>query len=103
MADRERFLVELEAEPHPAPAINRLRRFLKLALRAYGLRCTDIREVRHESNNERATEGTQQPGRSAGRGQPSTDPEEAPAVDHGRGPDGAARGELIRRGALTET
>jgi hypothetical protein len=50
MAGRERFLVELEALPHSASAVNRMRRFLKMALRAYGLRCTDVREVRPQAD-----------------------------------------------------
>jgi len=38
---RERFALTLEAIPDGgAPAVIRLRRFLKAALRSYGLRCT---------------------------------------------------------------
>jgi hypothetical protein len=46
MADRERLLVELESLLHNAPAVNRLKRCLKAALRMYGLRCTDVRQVK---------------------------------------------------------
>jgi hypothetical protein len=38
---RERYRLDLEALPSwGAPAVIRLRRFLKAALRAYGLKCT---------------------------------------------------------------
>ena len=41
------FALTLEALPSwdKAPAINRLRRFLKMALRSYGLKCTEAREI----------------------------------------------------------
>jgi len=41
------FALTLRAEPGnwQAPPVRRLARFLKAALRAYGLRCTDCREV----------------------------------------------------------
>jgi hypothetical protein len=45
MADKPKFVVELVAEPPAASAVRRLRRFLKAALRCYGLRCVDLREV----------------------------------------------------------
>jgi hypothetical protein len=42
----ERFVVELVAQPDgDAPAVIRLRHFLKAALRAWGLRCTGVRQV----------------------------------------------------------
>jgi hypothetical protein len=37
--EAERFLVELRALPDSVPAVIRLRKFLKAALRAYNLRC----------------------------------------------------------------
>lgn len=41
----ERFALVLRAVPDPGgvPAIIRLRRFLKMSLRSYGLRCVSIR------------------------------------------------------------
>lgn len=43
---RERYRLDLEAVPDfGAPAVIRLRRFLKAALRAYGLRCTSAVEL----------------------------------------------------------
>jgi hypothetical protein len=42
MARPERFLVTLEAPPGGAPAAVRLRRFLKAALRSFGLRCVRV-------------------------------------------------------------
>jgi hypothetical protein len=43
----ERFTLTLAAVPdqNAVPAVIRLRRFLKAALRCYGLRCTDCRAV----------------------------------------------------------
>jgi hypothetical protein len=43
----ERFQLTVEAVPGwgDVPAIIRLRRFLKAALRSYGLRCTEAREI----------------------------------------------------------
>ena len=41
----QRWTLILRAEPDPVPAYCRLRRFLKAALRAYGLRCTRIEEI----------------------------------------------------------
>ena len=54
LADRPRcgrFALVLQAVPDPggAPAIIRLRRFLKMALRSYGLRC--VRCERAEGHN----------------------------------------------------
>lgn len=44
--DRERFAITFtSADPHDPPTIQRVRRMLKAALRSYGLRCVDIREV----------------------------------------------------------
>jgi hypothetical protein len=48
-APRERYQLTLEALPDSAPAVIRLRRFLKAALRAYGLRCTSAVELHPES------------------------------------------------------
>jgi hypothetical protein len=39
---RERLALTLEALPNDAPPIIRLRRFLRMALRSYGLRCTRV-------------------------------------------------------------
>jgi hypothetical protein len=54
----ERFTLVLQAVPDPggAPAITRLRRFLKMALRSYGLRCDRI-----ESATESAADGLLNP------------------------------------------
>jgi hypothetical protein len=41
----ERFEVVLEAAPSDVPPAVRLRGLLKLALRAFGLRCTSCRDV----------------------------------------------------------
>ncbi len=65
---RERFLVELEALPHSAPAVNRLRRFLKAALRMYGLRCTDVREVKPPPLPPATPDGAQAVGGEPGGG-----------------------------------
>jgi hypothetical protein len=47
---RERYRLTLEALPDGgAPAPIRLKRFLKAALRSYGLRCVDAVELRDES------------------------------------------------------
>jgi hypothetical protein len=43
------YFVVLRPEPGSAPPIVRLRRFLKLALRLYGLRAVDYRELRPAS------------------------------------------------------
>ena len=45
MNDRPRFLVTLEALPDDVPAVVRLKKFMKAALRAYRLRCASAREV----------------------------------------------------------
>jgi hypothetical protein len=43
--DPQRFLVELRAEGPGPPAVVRLRRWLKTALRQHGLRCVSVREA----------------------------------------------------------
>jgi len=44
-ASGEKFMVELQAMPQwSTPAVKRLRAFLKMAKRSYGLRCTRCRE-----------------------------------------------------------
>jgi hypothetical protein len=43
---RSRYRLELEAKPSGVPADVRLRRALKVLLRAFGLRCVWAREVR---------------------------------------------------------
>jgi hypothetical protein len=43
MRQRERYLLTLEAPPGDVPAAVRLKRFLKSALRAHGLRCVQAR------------------------------------------------------------
>ena len=43
---REQFTLVLEAQPSAVPAINRLRKCLKLLGRWYGMKCLDCREVR---------------------------------------------------------
>jgi hypothetical protein len=42
---RTRYRLELEAKPAGVPAAVRLRRALKVLLRAFGLRCVWVREV----------------------------------------------------------
>ena len=42
---RPEYHLRLRAEPGMVPAVVRLRRFLKAALRSYGLRCVEVREV----------------------------------------------------------
>ena len=44
-ASRERFTLTVEALPDSAPAVIRLRRWLKMGLRAFGLRCTAAVEL----------------------------------------------------------
>jgi hypothetical protein len=44
----KRFLVSLRALPGAVPETIRLRRFLKCALRAFGLKAESIVEVEHE-------------------------------------------------------
>lgn len=39
------YRVTLQATGSDVPAVVRLRRFLKMALRGYGLRCLDVEEV----------------------------------------------------------
>ena len=41
----KQYVIVLKATPHPSPAIVRLRRLLKTALRAYGLKCVECRET----------------------------------------------------------
>lgn len=50
----ERFALVRQAVPDPggAPAIIRLRRFLKMALRSYGLRCTRCEPVQAADSGE---------------------------------------------------
>jgi hypothetical protein len=49
-ASRERYRLDLEAMPDGgAPAVIRLKRFLKAALRSYGLRCTAAIELHEDS------------------------------------------------------
>jgi hypothetical protein len=48
-AQRERFNLTLEALPDSAPAVIRLKRFLKAALRSYGLRCTAAVQLHGDS------------------------------------------------------
>ena len=45
MPDRQRFLIELRDAGGDTPVVIRLRHFLKAALRSWGLRCTDAREL----------------------------------------------------------
>ena len=46
------FTLEIRPEgKHPAPAIIRLRRLLKTMLRAYGFRCTNIKETGSSSSD----------------------------------------------------
>jgi hypothetical protein len=40
------YQLTVRPEPGPVPAIIRLRRFLKAALRVYGLKCIDMAEVK---------------------------------------------------------
>jgi hypothetical protein len=52
------FRVLLRAQPGEIPATIRLKRFLKLALRAFGLRCVSCEEIQ-------ANPGTTQPGQAS--------------------------------------
>jgi hypothetical protein len=45
MSDRPRFLIELVAGASAYPAAVRLRRFLKLALRTFALKCVRCEEL----------------------------------------------------------
>jgi hypothetical protein len=45
-AMREEYVVTLRALPAPVEGIVRIRRVLKMALRAFGLRCISVRRVR---------------------------------------------------------
>jgi hypothetical protein len=54
MNDRPRFRLELVAGPSAYPPVVRLRRFLKLALRAFNLRCTKAEAL--EADGEGALE-----------------------------------------------
>ena len=62
MLDRERFTLTIQdAEPrNPVPVAPRLRRLLKSMLRAYGIRCVDIRPAGSvtKPTSEKITEGT---------------------------------------------
>ena len=57
---KEQFTITVVSLPSDVPDVNRLRRFLKMALRAYKLRCVEIREnpalvpLRHEQTPETA-------------------------------------------------
>ena len=53
---KERFIIELQAAPGGIPAIVRLRKFLKMALRSYGLKCIAIRESK--PTTDKTTEGS---------------------------------------------
>jgi hypothetical protein len=45
MSADERYIIVLEALDDPTPAEARLKRFLKMALRAYRLRCVDLKDA----------------------------------------------------------
>jgi hypothetical protein len=45
-ADRPTYILTLRPEPGPVPEIHRLRRCLKQLLRAYGLVCLSVEEVK---------------------------------------------------------
>lgn len=54
-----RFAIMIEAKPDTVPATTRLRRALKVLLRAFGLRCVEIREVPANGDEQTtAKEGT---------------------------------------------
>ena len=48
---KERFTITLECPQHPLPAIQRLRAFLKFALRSAGLRCIRIEPCMDQKDN----------------------------------------------------
>lgn len=45
-----RYHLTLEAQPEAVPAVIRLRRLLKVALRGFGLKCVAVAEVAGEDN-----------------------------------------------------
>ncbi len=47
-SDRERYRIELEPTPGETPTIHRIRRLLKACLRAYGLRCVRVEQLKPE-------------------------------------------------------
>jgi hypothetical protein len=55
------YRITLEAEPSAVPAYVRLRRFLKAALRAYGLRCVTYRQLPREPSREASTASERSP------------------------------------------
>ncbi len=51
---RAEFILKLRDEPgnRQTPVASRLKAFLKVALRAYGLRCVEVSEVEQQSKSE---------------------------------------------------
>lgn len=47
--DKHIFKLTLTGTDSTVPTVQRLRALLKVALRAFGLKCTHVREVKHES------------------------------------------------------
>lgn len=45
MSDRPRYQLLVEMQPDPVPAVNRFRRWIRWALRAYGVKILDYRQV----------------------------------------------------------
>lgn len=64
-AARQEFLLRIRAEAGPVPPVIRLRRFLKLALRTFGLRVVSIEQLHDADAKSAAAEGR---GRSANPG-----------------------------------
>ena len=60
--DNPKFALTLQSVPGDVPAIIRLRKFLKMALRSYGLRCTEIREIPEPEPEPEPDRGPARPG-----------------------------------------
>ena len=56
-----KYEIVLRAEGAGPPTINRLRRLLKAALRAYGLRCLGFGEIKPEQSEDGAAESRASP------------------------------------------
>ena len=52
MTQRERYSVTLEAKADEVPSTIRLRRLLKVALRAFGLKCIGVTRIDHDQDDD---------------------------------------------------